>query len=404
MSTKLQSQANISQETKSSNSLLQLMKNNMRQYGMFFTLVLIMLLFQVLTDGILLRPLNITNIILQNSYILVLAIGMVLVIITGHIDLSVGSVAAFVGAISGILIINHNIPTYLAIVISLIIGAIIGAWQGFWVAYVKIPAFIVTLAGMLLFRGLTMLVLDGQSIAPYPKSFQGISSGFIPDPFGNGELHLLTIIVGIVISIIYILIEIKTRRTQLNYQFEVLSKRLFIAKLVAIVVILNIFTFVLATYEGIPMILVILFALVLFYSFVMKKTVIGRHVYAIGGNEKAASLSGIKTKRVTFWVFVNMGVLAALSGLIFAARLNAATPKAGNLFELDAIAASFIGGASAYGGIGTVGGAIVGGLVMGVMNNGMSILGLGIDWQQGIKGLVLLAAVAFDIYNKKKAS
>lgn len=376
----------------------------MRQYGMFFTLVLIMLLFQVLTDGILLKPLNITNIILQNSYILVLAIGMVLVIITGHIDLSVGSIAAFVGAISGILIINHNIPTYLAILICLLVGAIIGAWQGFWVAYVKIPAFIVTLAGMLLFRGLTMLVLDGQSIAPYPKSFQGISSGFIPDPFGHGELHLLTIIFGIVFSIIYILMEIKTRRTQLQYQFEVPSKGLFIAKLVAIVVLLNIFTYVLATYEGIPTILIILFALILLYSFVMKKTVMGRHVYAIGGNEKAASLSGIKTKKVTFWVFVNMGVLSALSGLIFAARLNAATPKAGNLFELDAIAACFIGGASAYGGIGTVGGAIVGGLVMGVMNNGMSILGLGIDWQQGIKGLVLLAAVAFDIYNKKKAS
>lgn len=395
---------NTTHEVKSSSGLLGLFKNNIRQYGMFFALALIMILFQFLTDGILLRPLNVTNLILQNSYILVLAIGMVLVIITGHIDLSVGSIAAFVGAISGILIINHNMPTYLAIIISLIIGALIGAWQGFWVAYVKIPAFIVTLAGMLLFRGLTMLVLEGQSISPYPKVFQGISSGFIPDLFGGKELHIFTITIGVLFSIIYILMEMKNRKDQMKYSLEISSFGLFISKLILVVALINVFTYVLATYEGIPTILIILFALVLIYSFVMKKTVMGRHVYAIGGNEKAASLSGVKTKRVTFWVFVNMGVISALSGLIFAARLNAATPKAGNLFELDAIAACFIGGASAYGGIGTVGGAIVGALVMGVMNNGMSILGLGIDWQQGIKGLVLLAAVAFDIYNKNKAS
>ena len=382
--------------------ILYLLQNNLRHYGMFTALVLIMLLFQVLTEGILLRPLNITNLILQNSYILILAIGMVLVIITGHIDLSVGSVAAFVGAISGILIINHGMSVPLAILVSLILGGLIGAWQGFWVAYVKIPAFIVTLAGMLLFRGLTMLVLKGQSVAPYPKSFQDISSGFIPDLFGGSTLHLLTIAIGILFSLLYIINELRLRKIQIRYQFAVSSKGTFIVKLAAMVLLLNVFMYILATYEGIPTILIILFLLIVLYSFVMKKTVLGRHVYAIGGNEKAASLSGIKTKKVTFWVFVNMGVLSALSGLIFAARLNAATPKAGNLFELDAIAACFIGGASAYGGIGTVGGAIVGGLVMGVMNNGMSIIGLGIDWQQAIKGLVLLFAVAFDIYNKNK--
>ncbi|WP_430517072.1 multiple monosaccharide ABC transporter permease [Bacillus infantis] len=373
---------------------------------MFFALVLIMLLFQVLTDGILLRPLNITNLILQNSYILVLAIGMVLVIITGHIDLSVGSIAAFVGAISAILIIDMNVPTYLAVFLSLVLGALIGAWQGFWIAYVKIPAFIVTLAGMLLFRGLTMLVLKGQSLAPFPESFQAMSSGFIPDVIGgeNAALHIFTLVIGAVLSIVFVLFELRNRKNQMKYSFEIPSNGLFFAKLAGFVILINVFTYVLATYEGVPTILVILFALVLLYSFIMKKTVIGRHVYAIGGNEKAAGLSGIKTKKVTFLVFVNMGVLSALSGLIFAARLNAATPKAGNLFELDAIAACFIGGASAYGGIGTVGGAIVGGLVMGVMNNGMSILGLGIDWQQAIKGLVLLAAVAFDIYNKNKAA
>ena len=371
---------------------------------MIIALVFIMLLFQILTEGILLKPLNITNLILQNSYILVLAIGMVLVIITGHIDLSVGSIAAFVGAIAGILIVTYHVSTLLAIIISLLIGAVIGAWQGFWIAYVKIPAFIVTLAGMLLFRGLTMVVLQGQSIAPFPKSFQGMSSGFIPDLFGGGEIHLLTIVIGILLSIILIFTELKNRRNQLKYQFDVAPTSVFVAKLAALVAIILLFSYVLAMYNGIPNILIILAILILVYTFVMRKTIVGRHIYAIGGNEKAALLSGVKTKKVTFLVFVNMGVLSALSGLIFAARLNAATPKAGNLFELDAIAACFIGGASAYGGIGTVPGAIIGGLVMGVMNNGMSLIGLGIDWQQAIKGLVLLAAVAFDIYNKNKAA
>ncbi len=378
-------------------------QNNMRQYSMIIALVFIMILFQVLTDGLLLKPLNITNLILQNSYILVLAIGMVLVIITGHIDLSVGSVAAFVGAISAILMVNYEMPTFLAVIISLLVGAIIGAWQGFWIAYVKIPAFIVTLAGMLLFRGATMIVLEGKSIAPFPESFQKISSGFIPD-IGSGSIHVLTLIIGFALSIIYVFTQIKSRRTEKKYNVEVSSTGMFVLKLVGLVAILNIFTYVLATYEGIPNILIILGVLIILYTFVTNKTKAGRHVYAIGGNEKAAQLSGIKTKRMTFWVFVNMGVLSALSGLLFAARLNAATPKAGNLFELDAIAACFIGGASAYGGIGTVPGAIIGGLVMGIMNNGMSLLGLGIDWQQGIKGLVLLLAVAFDIYNKNKAS
>ena len=379
-------------------------KGNIRQYGMIITLVLIMLLFQVLTDGLLLKPLNITNLILQNSYILVLAIGMLLVIITGHIDLSVGSVAAFVGAISAILMVKMQVHPAAAVIISLLIGALVGAWQGFWVAYVKIPSFIVTLAGMLLFRGLTMIVLDGQSIAPFPKSFQLISSGFLPDLFGGNGLHLLTVVIGAILSAILVWTEWNRRQTQRSYQFDVEPTGFFIVKLIGMVAVVNLFTFVLATYEGIPNILILLFALIVLYSFVMKKTVMGRHIYALGGNEKAASLSGVRTKQKTFWVFVNMGVLSALAGLIFAARLNAATPKAGVNFELDAIAACFIGGASATGGIGTVIGAMIGGLVMGVMNNGMSLIGLGIDWQQGIKGLVLLLAVAFDIYNKNKAS
>jgi putative multiple sugar transport system permease protein len=379
-----------------------LFRNNVRQYGMIIALVAITLLFQILSGGILLKPLNITNLIQQNSYILVLAIGMVLVIITGHIDLSVGSVAAFVGSVSAIMMVNHGMPFFVALILSLLLGALVGAWQGFWIAYVRIPSFIVTLAGMLLFRGLTMIVLEGKSIAPFPKAFQKISTGFLPD-IGGGSVNTLSIVVGIVLSLLILAQEWRTRRTQLKYGFDVVPLPLFAAKLIAYAAVINAFTYLLAEYRGIPYILIILFALIAAYSFVMRKTVMGRHTYALGGNEKAAALSGVKTKKVTFWVFVNMGALAALSGLIYAARLNAATPKAGVNFELDAIAACFIGGASASGGIGTVVGAIIGGLVMGVMNNGMSLIGLGIDWQQGIKGLVLLLAVGFDIYNKNKA-
>ena len=379
-------------------------KNNVRQYGMIVALILIVVLFQVLSDGILLKPLNVTNIIQQYGFILVLAIGMVLVIITGHIDLSVGSIAAFIGAVSAIMMVDYDIPYWAAIVLSLLIGALVGAWQGFWVAYMRIPSFIVTLAGMLLFRGLTMIVLNGQSIAPFPKAFQKMSSGFLPDLGGGSSLHTLTLIIGAFLSLVTVLQEVRERRKQQKYKFEVLPLPWFIAKLIGIVAVIGVFTYVLAKYKGIPVVLIILFVLVVVYTFVMKRTVMGRHTYALGGNEKAAKLSGVKTRRVTFWVFVNMGVLSALSGLIYAARLNVATPKAGVNFELDAIAACFIGGASAAGGVGTVMGAIIGGLVMAVMNNGMSLIGLGIDWQQGIKGLVLLLAVAFDIYNKNKSA
>ncbi|MEK3731522.1 MULTISPECIES: multiple monosaccharide ABC transporter permease [Paenibacillus] len=384
-------------------TLMKLFKNNIRQYGMIIALVVIMIFFQLITGGLLLEPINITNLILQNSYILVLAIGMVLVIITGHIDLSVGSVAAFVGAVAAIMMVDMQLHPVVAVIASLIVGGLIGAWQGFWVAYVRIPAFIVTLAGMLLFRGLTMIVLEGQSISPFPAGFQKISSGFIPD-FGDFGVNLIAILAGIIFTLIYIINELRDRRAQQKYQFEVISNSLFVLKLVVMAAVINAFTYMLASYAGLPNILILLLVLILIYSFVMNRTVMGRHIYALGGNEKAAALSGVKTKKVTFWVFVNMGVMAAISGLIFAARLNAATPRAGTNFELDAIAASFIGGASATGGIGTVFGAIIGGLVMGVLNNGMSLIGLGIDWQQGIKGLVLLAAVAFDIYNKKKNS
>lgn len=369
---------------------------------MVIALVGIIILFQILTNGILLTPLNVTNIIMQNSYIIVLAIGMMLIIITGEIDLSIGSVAAFVGAFSGVLLVTYDIPVPLAIVLCLILGGIIGAWQGFWVAYVNIPAFIVTLAGMLIFRGLTLVVLQGRTIAPFPDSFRSLSSDFLPDIFGGGELQLFTVLVGIVLSIIYIFNEIKVRKTDIKYNFKTTAFPLFLVKLIILVVVINLFTYVLAQYEGIPYVLIILFLLIIGYTFLMDKMVVGRHIYAVGGNTNAAQLSGVKTKKVKFWVFVNMGALAALSGLIFAGRLNAATPQAGNLFELDAIAAAVIGGASFTGGVGTVFGAVIGALVMGVLNNGMSLMGIGIDWQQAIKGLVLLSAVAFDVLNKNK--
>jgi len=369
---------------------------------MIIALFSIIVLFQVLTNGILLTPLNVTNIIMQNSYIIILAIGMMLVIITGEIDLSVGSVAAFVGAVSGVLLVTYDMPVYIGIILCLILGAIIGAWQGFWVAYVNIPSFIVTLAGMLIFRGLTLVALQGRTLAPFPDGFRNLSSSFVPEIFVVGEIHLFSILIGLVFSIIFILKELKGRRTDIKYNFNTISLPLFIVKLAVLVIVINIFSYVLALYEGIPYVLIVLTLLVIGYTFLMDKTVFGRHVYAVGGNAKAAQLSGVKTKNSKFMVFVNMGVLAALAGLIFAGRLNAATPQAGNLFELDAIAAAVIGGASFTGGIGTVLGAVIGALVMGVLNNGMSLMGIGIDWQQAIKGLVLLGAVAFDVLNKNK--
>jgi putative multiple sugar transport system permease protein len=385
-------------------TLKQMFKSNIREYGMVIALVSIVLFFEIVSNGVLLQPLNVTNLIQQNSYILVLAIGMLLVIVAFQIDLSVGSIAAFVGAISAILMVDHHIGVVPGVLLSLLIGGLAGAFQGYWVAYFKIPGFIVTLAGMLIFRGLTMTALEGQSKAPFPELFQKMSNGFIPDIFSGTSIHLTTLVVGVILTLIYIYIELSHRKAKQEYNFDVIPMQFLAAKLVFVGLAINWFMYLLASYKGIPNVLILLFVLIVFYTFITTKTVVGRHIYALGGNEKAAKLSGVKTKRIVFWVFVNMGVLAALSGLVFAARLNAATPKAGTGFELDAIAACFIGGASTAGGIGVVMGAIIGGLVMGVMNNGMSLIGVTIDMQQTIKGLVLLLAVAFDIYTKSKQS
>lgn len=380
------------------------LKQNIRQYTMALALVIIMIFFQVLTGGVLFKPMNVTNLILQNSYVLILAVGMLIVILTGNVDLSVGSVAAFIGAIAAIFMVRMNMPVFLAVIICLLIGALVGAWQGFWIAYVRIPAFIVTLAGMLIFRGLTMVILKGQTIAPFPDSFAVAANGFLPESLKIGGLNLIAVAAGILLSVLYVLMTIKqvNNRKKYSIEGEPIGFTIFITGVV--VVAINLFALSLANYKGIPIVLVLIGALILIYSFVTAKTIGGRHVYALGGNEKAAKLSGIKTKRVMFWVYTNMGLLSAVAGLIVSARLGAATPKAGTNYELDAIAACFIGGASASGGIGTIIGAIIGALVMGVLNNGMSIMGIGIDWQQAIKGLVLLAAVAFDVYTKSKSS
>jgi len=381
-----------------------LLKGNIRQYVMVIALIVVIILFQFSTHGVLLKPLNISNLISQNAYILILAIGMLLCILTGgNVDLSVGSVAGFVGAISAIMMLKMHIPILPTIIASLILGLVIGCWQGFWIAYVGVPAFIATLAGMLIFRGLTLVVLHGTSLAPLPSGYTFLASGFLPDIMKVGKLNTLAIICGIVASIFYVAREMNNRNNKKKYGFEISSYKVFIPQVVGILVVLNAFTFALASYKGIPMVLVIVIILVLIYSFITMKTIPGRHIYAFGGNAKAAQLSGVNTKKVMFWVYANMGVMAALAGIIFTGRLNSATPKSGVNFELDAIGACFIGGASTSGGVGTVVGAMVGGLLMGVLNNGMSIMGISIDWQQTIKGFVLLAAVAFDVYSKSKS-
>lgn len=385
------------------NKVKELFRGNIRQYAMVLALILITLMFQVLTKGVLLVPQNVTNLIQQNSYVLILAMGMLICIVAGAFDMSVGSVAAFIGAISALLIINLKVPTILAIFICVVVGCIVGAFQGFFIAYIKVPAFIVTLSGMLVFRGLTQVFLSGRTIAAYPKDFRIISSGFIPDFFMMPGIHLTTILFGLVTGLIIILLQIRQRRKKIKMAISVSTASIFIAQLVITFVIINIFSYWMALYKGIPNVLVLLLVMYFIYNFITNNTVIGRHIYALGGNEKAASLSGVKTKKVLFLAFVNMGLLAAIAGIVFAGRLDAATPKAGTGFELDAIAACYIGGASSSGGIGTVIGAIVGGLVMGILNNGMSIMGVNVDWQLAIKGLVLMLAVTFDVYSKSKA-
>ena len=378
------------------------LKRHLRDYGMLLSLVAIMALFEYLTDGTLLEPLNLTNLVLQNSYIVIMALGMLLVIVAGHIDLSVGSVCGFIGALAAVLMVQYEWAALPAGLVCLLAGAVIGGAQGWFVAYLGIPSFIVTLAGMLVFKGLALALLQGQSLGPFPDSFQALSAGFLPELFGQDDPRPTTLGLGLVLAAVSLTVAWRHRAAAARHGMETEPGAVFWARQGLLVAAIAAMSWLMASYKGLPTVMVLMVVLTLAYDFIAGRTTLGRRVYAVGGNEKAARLSGVRTQRIAFLTFVNMGALAALAGLVFAARLNTATPKAGLGFELDVIAACFVGGASASGGVGKIMGAVIGAFVMGVMNNGMSILGIGIDYQQVIKGLVLLAAVFIDVYNKRK--
>ena len=398
-----------------SDTLKAVLKSN----TMLFVLVGVMILFEVLIritgHGSLFAPANVTNIIRQNAYVAILATGMLLCILTGgNIDLSVGSVVALVGALAGVFIVNWGWPIWLAVIACLILGTAIGAFHGFFIAYIHIPPFITTLAGMLLWRGVATIVLDGKPIAPFPQKYLNLFESYLP---GNsekmGEFEFLgrwvdkyTLIVTLIVTAIailaYVLLEIISRRNKIKKNYTVQSRGSFIAKLVVLSVVIFIIGQFLARDRGLPVVLILLGIIIAAYSYFTQNTVPGRYLYAIGGNEKAARLSGVNTNNVMFFAYTNMGFIAAVAALVTIARMNSAQPTAGQNYEMDAIASCFIGGASAYGGTGTVGGAVVGAIFMGVLNNGMSILGVDMNWQRAVKGMVLLAAVIFDVMSKRK--
>lgn len=382
--------------------MLQILKQNQKYFSMYAVLILIFIAFGFMTDFVNFTPRNITNLVIQNSYILVLAIGMVLVIITGKIDLSVGSVVAFTGAAAALIYNATNGSIVLSVLGSMFAGAVIGAFQGYWVSYLKVPAFIVTLAGMLGFRGLTYILTSIKPVGLMDDNFKKITSGFVEPSFMDGKI--LALIIGVIFLVVMILLDVKKRATRTRLGFDVLPMPLFAIKnlFIAAIVFWLFHKFYLD--RGIPNVILIICVLVIGFTFMMNNTVFGRNIYAIGGNAKAAKLSGINAERTEFYVFVIMGILAAFSGVIFTAYMNQAMPQAGNMFELDAISAVFIGGASATGGVGTILGSVIGGLVMGVINNGMSLMNLGAEYQLVVKAAVLLLAVWYDLYNNKKSS
>lgn len=394
-------------------------KSVLKGNTMIFILVGVMILFEILIrsfgHGSLFAPANITNIIRQNAYVAILATGMLLCILTGgNIDLSVGSVVALVGALAGVFIVNLGMPVWLAICLCLLIGTLIGAFHGFFIAYIHIPPFITTLAGMLLWRGVATIVLDGKPIAPFPQKYLKLFESFIPNAKEEpvevlvfGELVdkntlITTMVIALVCVLAFIAMEIICRRKKIKNNYTVSSKTSFITKLVVLSVVILIMGQFLARDRGLPVVLILLGVIVAAYSYFTQNTVPGRYLYAIGGNAKAAKLSGVNTDNVMFFAYTNMGFIAAVAALVTVARLNSAQPTAGQNYEMDAIASCFIGGASAYGGTGTVSGAVIGAIFMGVLNNGMSILGVDMNWQRAVKGLVLLAAVIFDVVSKRK--
>ncbi|EYE88709.1 ABC transporter permease [Fervidicella metallireducens AeB] len=380
-----------------------IIKQNIREYGMYIALAVIMIIFTISTGGLFISSRNISNLINQTGYIAVLAVGMTLVIVIRHIDLSVGFLAGFLGAIAAILLTRTGVPVFLTVIIVLVMGLLIGLFNGYLIANVGIPAFVATLAGMLVFRGALLLVTEGTGTIIIPnKSFNAIGNGYIPDIANIPGVHLLTLILGILAIGFYIWSEFNTRQNKLKYNFEVLSLKMFVAKIIFVSLIMGYITWILSGYNGLSWTIVIVIIVVAIYHIITTKTSLGRHIYAVGGNPEAAKLSGIDVSKITLVVFGSMGALAALSGILYTARLQSATTTAGTLFELDAIAAAYVGGVSAAGGVGKVTGSIVGALVMASLINGMNLLGVGISYQYIIRGAVLAAAVIFDVKTRNK--
>jgi putative multiple sugar transport system permease protein len=391
------------------NELLTVLKKNVREYGMYIALAVIMAVFTILSKGVFISSRNIANLLNQTGYIAVLAVGMTLVIIIRHIDLSVGFLSGFLGAIAAVALSQWNWSVWSALLFVLALGTIAGLLTSLPVARLGIPAFVASLAGWLIYRGALMLVTAATgTIIVTNETFNALGNGYIPDFFASTTflpgLHKTTLLLGVIATVIFILGQISDRKRKLQYNFEVLSNGLFVTKLIFLSVILGLITWILSGYNGMSWTVVIMLVVVLIYDFITRRTVVGRHIYAVGGNPEAAELSGIDVKRITMAVFASMGLLSGLSGILFTARLKSATPQAGNLFELDAIAAAYIGGVSAAGGIGSVTGSLVGALVYMSLMNGMNLLGTDISLQYIFRGLVLLFAVIFDVMTRKRKS
>ncbi|MGI6085146.1 MAG: sugar ABC transporter permease [Acetivibrionales bacterium] len=385
------------------NELLHLIKKNIREYGMYIALVVIIAIFAILTKGVFISPRNISTLLNQTGYIIVLAIGMTLIIVCKYIDLSVGFTAGFLGAVSAIFMTKHGISEWIVIPIILFFGLMIGLYNGFMVGKLNIPAYVVSLAGMFIFRGLLLMVTQetGTIIVPN-KGFNAIGNGFIPDIIDDSKIHILTLIIGAVGILLFILGAIRDRNNKIKYEFEVLSTPLFIIKLIFTSLIIGYISWIIAGYNGLSWTVVICLIVVIIYDFVTQKTSLGRHIYAVGGNGNAAELAGISVKKITYIIFASMGMLSALSGILFTSRLQSATTTAGTLFELDAIASAFVGGASAGGGVGKVTGSVVGALVMMSLTSGMNLMGWDISYQYVIRGAVLVLAVFFDVTTRRK--
>ncbi len=383
--------------------LKRMIRSNIRQYTMGIALAVLVIILEIVTEGAMLRPLNVSNLIHQNMYVFILGMGMLLCVLTGgNIDLSVGSIVVFAGAVCGVLMVDLRMSAFPAILLVLLTGLLVGAWNGFWISVVKVHPWITTLAGELLFRGLAQVILNGRSIGPYPDAFQFLATGFFPDIVEGAERHMLTLLFGVVISVVFIVVTLWGTARDRRRGLPTASAASLAVKIIFFTVCINALCYVLSGYKGFSFAMVLLLVLILIFSFITKKSVFGRHLYAMGGNIKAARLSGINTDKLMFIVYTISGLMATIAGILVCARLNSASPKAGEGYETDAIAACFLGGASISGGAGTVFGVMVGALIMGVLNNGMSLLGVSIDWQSAIKGLVVLVAVAFDMFLKNR--